>query len=79
MDIFTASEAAYKNGFNDGYRSGGSLATRIMIAYEQLSIVNTELSKNNTDRANAESLVDLQNLLSDIINLQVKLGIMKYE
>lgn len=80
MNEYTAYEQAYKNGFEAGKLSAVShaeVASRVKVAYEQLSKCNTQLC-STTFRNTDCSLVDaFSDLLLKLIDVQAKLGIFK--
>ena len=55
------------------------ICTRIKIAYEQLGKVHTELCRQCKDRNDNELIYDVQDIMNSILNLEVKLGMIKRE
>jgi hypothetical protein len=80
MDKHTACELAYKNGLETGLaHSDTAMATRICVAYEQLAKCHDSLCRT-LYRNDDDSLVyDLQDVMTKLLDIQVKLGAMKRE
>ena len=82
MTIHDACEQSYKNGYEDGKLSNRpvdiEIATRIKVAYEQLGKCFTVICRNTTDRNDA-LLEDFRETLNKLLNIQVKLGMIKRE
>ena len=83
MTFYTACEQAYKNGFEAGKLAARSLdseiITRASIAYKQLLQCYTKLSITPKHGVDEATLGMLQNVLSELMELQVQLGALKYE
>lgn len=78
MDLNTATELAYKNGYTAGARSAeAEVNTRVKIAYEQLSLAHTALCRYDLHRQNTKLLDDIQCSMDMLLKLQVKLGLRK--
>lgn len=80
MDAYDATEIAYKNGFIAGRESASPLQveinTRLKVAYEQLGKCHTKLCRSSADKEICE---DFREVLNNILNIQVKLGMIKKE
>jgi hypothetical protein len=84
MNEYTACEQAYKNGFNAGInayaKSDYALGVRVQLAYEQLSKCHSSICTNFSTRPDAaELLAELTAAMDQLLELQVKLGILKRE
>ena len=55
------------------------ICTRIKVAYEQLSSVHTGMCRNDPYRHDTELIYDVQDIMNSILNLEVKLGMIKRE
>lgn len=79
MDIYTASELSYKNGFAAG-KQNTEICTRVKVAYEQLSKCHTDICKTAKDKGSLAYLEgDFRDIMNMILELQVKLGMLKHE
>lgn len=80
MNAYDASEIAYNNGFSAGRESANpfkvEIDTRLKVAYEQLGKCHTKLCRSSADKELCE---DFRELLNSILNIQVKLGMIKRE
>ena len=85
MDTFTACELAYKNGYEAGVasvkQSDLEMKIRFNLAYEQLAECHTQLCKvtPRSDVNGCEVLADLADVMNGLLNVQVKLGMLKRE
>lgn len=82
MDIFQASEQAYKNGFEAGQASHNiksEITTRIKVAYEQLSKCHTKICRTLPYYEDKALIGDFQDILNALLELQVKFGMIKRE
>jgi hypothetical protein len=79
MDLYTASELSYKNGFDAG-KQNTAICTRVQVAYEQLSKCHTDICKTARNRGSLVYLEgDVRDILNMLLELQVKLGVLKHE
>jgi hypothetical protein len=79
MDAFTACEQAYKNdGYDNGQRNT-EIAMRVVVAYEQLAKCHTDLCKAYKRGENDELIYSIQDAMNSLLDIQVKLGILKRE
>jgi hypothetical protein len=75
-----ATELAYKNGLEQGEKNAEieiEMCTRVKVAYEQLNNIHTQLCRYDTRRKNTELIYDIQGVLNAILEVEVKLGIIK--
>lgn len=84
MNEYIACEQAYKNGFNAGInayaQSDYALGVRVQLAYELLSKCHSSICTNFSVRPDtAELLAELTTAMDYLLELQVKLGILKRE
>jgi hypothetical protein len=78
MDMYTACEQAYKNGYDSG-KHNTEIATRVKIAYEQLAKCHTDLCRAYKRGENDELIYSVQDAMNSLLDIQVKLGILKQE
>ena len=55
------------------------ICVRIKVAYEQLGKVHTELCRKHPKREDSEIIYDVHDILNSILQVQVKLGMLKRE
>lgn len=85
MDTFTACELAYKNGYEAGVASVKQpdleMKIRLNLAYAQLAECHTQLCKvtPRSDKKGCAVLADLTDVMNDLLDVQVKLGMLKRE
>ena len=85
MDTFTACELAYKNGYEAGAASVKQpdleMKIRLNLAYAQLAECHTQLCKvtPRSDKKGCAVLADLTDVMNDLLDVQVKLGMLKRE
>lgn len=83
MDMYTACELAYKNGFDNGKQStcysNAEIAARVKVAYEQLVKCNTDLCRTFKRGENDDLIYSLQDAMHTLLDIQVKLGVLKRE
>jgi hypothetical protein len=79
MNEYAACEQAYKNGFCDG-KQNIEICTRVKVAYEQLSKCYTDICRTARDSCSLVYLEeDIRDILNMLLELQVKLGVLKRE
>jgi hypothetical protein len=78
MDMYTACEQAYKNGYDSG-KHNTEIATRVKIAYEQLAKCHTDLCRTYIRGENDDLIYSLQDAMNMLLDIQVKLGVLKPE
>ena len=78
MSAYDACEHAYKNGYDNGQRNT-EIAMRVKVAYEQLATCHTDLCRNCKRGENDDLIYDLQDVMIALLNIQVKLGVLKQE
>ena len=83
MDMYTACERAYKNGFDNGKQSAShpnaEIVTRVTVAYEQLAKCHADLCKVSKRGKNDDLIYSLQDVMHKLLDIQVKLGVLKRE
>lgn len=82
MNVYMACEQAYKNGFDAGQnmtQHNAEIAARVKVAYEQLEKCHTNLCRNYKRGENDDLIYDLQDVMIALLNIQVKLGVLKQE
>ena len=55
------------------------LATRIWVAHEQLEKCHSDLCRNGVRGKDDELIYDMQDVMISLLNIQVKLGVLKRE
>jgi hypothetical protein len=73
---------AYKNGFEAGQEKAkekAKICAKVSVAYEQLSSVHTSLCMTDPYRYDDELIYDVQDILRAILDVEVKLGMIKQE
>lgn len=78
MDKYTACEQAYKNGYDNG-KHNTEIAMRVKVAYEQLAACHTDLCRAYKRGESDELIYSLQDAMNSLLDIQVKLGILKRE
>jgi hypothetical protein len=83
MDMYTACERAYKNGYDNGRQSACApnieIVTRITVAYEQLSSCHSSICRASNRGENDDLIYSLQDAMNALLDIQVKLGALKHE
>lgn len=78
MDPYIATETSYKNGFEAG-KQNTEIATRVKVAYEQLSKCHTDICLASKRGENENLIYSLQDAMNALLDVQVKLGVLKRE
>lgn len=55
------------------------VSTRVVVAYEQLSICHSSLCRNYSRGENDDLIYSLQDAMNALLEIQVKLGVLKHE
>lgn len=79
MNPYTACELAYNNGFEAG-KHKTEIAVRVKLAYEQLAECHSAICRS---RPSPDDLIfirdDLHSIMNRLLDVQVKLGVLKRE
>lgn len=79
MNEYMISELAYKNGFDAG-RHNAEIAVKVKLAYSLLAESHTAICASKPGK---DDLIfireDLKDVMSSLLDIQVKLGVLKRE